>query len=81
MYLSLEFVTTLFHFTLLLAVTGVTHEEDDAYSIRTTWSFYWLDQFLTLADSTWIFSKFSMFYWICLLFILLFLTLFDMAFF
>ena len=25
------------------------HEADDAYSIRSTWSCYWLDQFLTLA--------------------------------
>ena len=24
------------------------HEADDAYSIRSTWSCYWLDQFLTL---------------------------------
>ena len=32
----------------LLAVTGVMHEADDAYSIRSTWS-CWLDQFLTLA--------------------------------
>ena len=24
----------------------------------------WLDQFLTLANSTWILSKFSIFYWI-----------------
>ena len=28
---------------------GVMHEVDDAYSIRSTWSCYWLDQFLTLA--------------------------------
>ena len=28
------------------------HEADDAYSIRSTWSCYWLDQFLTLALST-----------------------------
>ena len=25
------------------------HEADDAYSIRSTWSCYWPDQFLTLA--------------------------------
>ena len=25
------------------AVTGVMHEADDAYSIRSTWSCYWLD--------------------------------------
>ena len=34
----------------------------------------WLDQFLTLAFSTWISLKFSMFHWICLLFILLILV-------
>ena len=28
---------------------GVMHEPDNAYSIRSTWSCYWLDQFLTLA--------------------------------
>ena len=36
----------------LLAVTGVMHEADDAYSIRSTGSCYWLDQFLTLALNT-----------------------------
>ena len=30
-------------------VTGVMHEADNAYSIWSTWSCYWLDQFLTLA--------------------------------
>ena len=28
------------------------HEADDAYSIWSTWSCYWLDQFLTLALNT-----------------------------
>ena len=43
----------------LLAVTGgVMHEADDAYSIRSTWSCYWLDQFLTLALNTLILSIF-----------------------
>ena len=42
----------------LLVVTGVMHEADDAYSIRSTWSCYWLDQFLTLALSTLILSVF-----------------------
>ena len=32
---------------------------------------YWLDQFLTLANNAWVLSKFSMFYWICLLSVLL----------
>ena len=50
------------------------HEKDDAYSIRSTWSCFWLDQFLTLALNTWILSKFSTFHWICLLFILLILV-------
>ena len=27
------------------------HEAEDAYSIRSTWSCYWLDQFLTLAPN------------------------------
>ena len=44
-----------------LAVTGVMHEADDAYSIRSTWSCYWLDQFLTLAFNAWILKKFSVF--------------------
>ena len=43
---------------LLLAVTGVMHEADDAYSIRSTWSCYWLDQFLTLALNILILSIF-----------------------
>ena len=46
-------------------------ETDNGYSIRSTWSCYWLDQFLTLANSTWILSKFLMFYCDRLLFILL----------
>ena len=33
-----------------------------------------LDQFLTLALNTWILSKFSIFHWICLLFMLLILV-------
>ena len=48
--LSLGFVTWIcLNLNWLLAVTGVMHEADDAYSIRSTWSCYWLDQFLTLA--------------------------------
>ena len=43
------------------------HEADDAYSIWSTWSCYWLDQFLTVALDAWILSKFSTLYWICLL--------------
>ena len=42
----------------MLAVTGVMHEADDAYSIRSTWSCYWLDQFLTLALNILILSTF-----------------------
>ena len=42
----------------LLAVTGVMHEADDACSIRSTWSCYWLDQFLTLAFNILILSIF-----------------------
>ena len=34
------------------------HEADDAYSIRSTCSCYWLDQFLTLALNILIFSIF-----------------------
>ena len=58
----------------LLSVTGVMHEADDAYSIRSTWSCYWMDQFLTLALNTWILLTVSTFHWICLLFILLVLV-------
>ena len=34
------------------------HEADDAYSIQSTWSCYWLDQFLTLTLNTLILSIF-----------------------
>ena len=37
---------------------GVMHEADDAYSIWSTWSCYLLDQFLTLALNTLIWSIF-----------------------
>ena len=37
------------------------HEADDAYSIRSTWSCYWLDQFLTLALNILILSIFLYF--------------------
>ena len=46
------------------------HEADDAYSIRSTWLCYWLDQFLTPALNTLILSIF-IFQWICLLSVLL----------
>ena len=59
---------------IMLAVTGVMHEADDAYSIWSTWSCYWLDQFLTLALDAWILSKFSTLYWICLLLVFLVLV-------
>ena len=49
------------------------HEADDAYSIRSTWSCYWLDQFLTLALKILILSIFT-FQWICLPIILLILV-------
>ena len=49
-------------------MTWVVHEADNAYSIGSTCLCYWLNQFLTLAFTTWISSKFSMFHWICLLF-------------
>ena len=54
-----------------LAEMGVMHEGDDAYSIQSTRSRYWLDQFLTLALNTWISSKFSTFHWICLFILLI----------
>ena len=51
------------------------HEADDAYSIRSTWSCYWLDQFLTLALNILILSIFFFtFQWICLPIILLILV-------
>ena len=34
------------------------HKIDNAFSIQSTWPCCWLDQFLTLANSTWILSKF-----------------------
>ena len=37
---------------------AVMHNADDAYSIRSTWSCYWLDQFFTLALNTLILSIF-----------------------
>ena len=46
------------------------HESDDACSIRSTWSCYWLDQFLTCMDFVGIFNI----YWICLLFVFLILV-------
>ena len=49
------------------------HEADDAYSIRSTWSCYWLDQFLTLALNILILSIFT-FQWICLPIIFLILV-------
>ena len=50
------------------------HEEDDAYSIRSTWLCYWLDQFLTLALNILILSISVLFQWICLPIILLILV-------
>ena len=59
MDLLLGFVTWIcLNLNWLLAVTGVMHEADDAYSIRSTWSCYWLDQFLTLALNILILSIF-----------------------
>ena len=72
--LSLGFVTWIcLNLNWLLAVTGVMHEADDAYSILSTWSCYWLDQFLTLALNILILSIFT-FQWICLPIILLILV-------
>ena len=60
MDLSLGFVTWIcLNWNWLLPVTGVMHEADDAYSIRSTWSCYWLDQFLTLALNILILSIFD----------------------
>ena len=44
--------------SFMLDVTVIMHEADDAYSIRSTWSCYWLDQFLTLALNILILSIF-----------------------
>ena len=35
----------------MVAVTGVMHKAGDANLIRSTWSFYWLEQVLALAYS------------------------------
>ena len=37
---------------VFLCLTGVMHEADDADLILSTWSCYWIDQFLTLALNT-----------------------------
>ena len=59
MDLSLGFVTWIcLNLNWLLAVTGVMHGADDAYSIQSTWLCYWLDQFLTLALNILILSIF-----------------------
>ena len=59
MDLLLRFVTWIcLNLNWLLAVTGVMHEADDVYSIRSTWSCYWLDKFLTLALNILILSIF-----------------------
>ena len=59
MDLSLGFVTWIcLNLNWLLAVTGVMHEADDGYSIRSTWLCYWLNQFLTLALNILILSIF-----------------------
>ena len=64
MDLSLGFVTWICHLDLsklklIVSSDGcVMHEADDAYSIQSTWSCYWLDQFLTLALNILIFSIF-----------------------
>ena len=59
MDLSLGFVTWIcLNLNWLLAVTGVMHEADNAYSIQSTWLCYWLDQFLTLALNILILSIF-----------------------
>ena len=55
-------------------MTGVIHKTDNTYSIRNIWSCYCLDQFLTQAFNIRIFPKFSMFHYICLMFILLILV-------
>ena len=52
-YILLWFVTRICqYFYLIASCDGVMLESDDACSIRSTWSCYWLDKFLTLATST-----------------------------
>ena len=58
-----------FYMDLSLGFVWAMYEADDAYSIQSTWSCYWLDQFLTLAFNTLILSKFITFHWICPAFI------------
>ena len=53
-----RFVTWVCHYFIsLIAVLGVMHKADNAYSVPSTWSCYWLDQFLTPAYSTRTLSK------------------------
>ena len=42
----------------LTEIPDLTHQADDTYSIRSTWSRYWPYQFLTLALNTLILSVF-----------------------
>ena len=53
-------------------------EADEVYSFQSIWSSYLLDQFLIPAFSIWIMSKCSIFYWICLLFILFILVIVEL---
>ena len=54
------------YFYLIASCDGVMYDSDDACSIWSTWSCYWLDQFLTLALHAWILSKFvTSLYTIC----------------
>ena len=48
----------------LLSQGYITHEADNAYFIQSTWLCYWPDQFLTVAFSARILSKFPIFHWI-----------------
>ena len=51
------------YFYLIANCDGVMHEANDAYSIRSTWSCYWLDQFVILALDARILSKCSTLHW------------------
>ena len=74
-YILHRFVTRICQYLYLISsCDGVMHESDDACSIRSTWSCYWLDQFLTLALHASILSTFSTLYWICLPFVFLILV-------
>ena len=59
--------------SILYLIANCMHEADDAYSSRSMWSCYWLDQFLTSIQYMDFVEIFNV-HWICLLSTLLILV-------